>query len=842
MKDHTRGCAFLCALFIHSITSTQALGSPQALNAPQAQSAQQALNAPQATANAQQQVVDTLITRPLGEVFVRATRATSVQPFTFVTLQKAAIQARTDVRDIPQLLSLTPSAVATSDAGHGVGYTGIRIRGVDPTRINVTLNGIPLNDAESQGVFWVNLPDLASSTSSIQVQRGVGTSTNGAGAFGATVNLQTGEHPDASRARIRSSVGAYGTRSVAGQFATGRSEAGWSAEGRFSTIQSDGYIDRASSKLFSGYGSLAKQTGQGVIKLDWMSGREETYQAWNGVPEPILTGDAAELERYITGLFIAPDQAERLRSSLGQRTYNEFTYENQVDHYGQDHLQFHVSHGFDAPWVVNASLHYTFGKGYYEEFAAGQVLEDYGLRAAGAGSGTGAGVGSDAGDGAGQSYSDLTRRRWLKNHFFGGVVTLDWLGSGSGGGSGSGSGGGASTTATTTTNPQRSSQNLDLTLGVAAHHYLGDHFGQVLWTQREVSTSLASPHNYYFNDATKTDANTFAKITWQPTIAWTLYGDIQLRYVSHAFQGKALRDVIGGTGSGATGSPTEVINLESTENFTFFNPKAGVTWQPSPRTKVYASFAVASKEPSRNDLVNSPASARPTPEQLFNTELGLDHQLDAWRMQVNGFWMHYRDQLVLNGAINDVGEYVRENVPLSDRMGVELSAQWQPTQSFTWDVSATAASHTIRDYVESLDNYDVGGVSRVEHGTTPIAFSPAGIVAQQVRWTWKNWTTLAETKWVSRQYLDNTGTESRSIDPYIVTNLQFTGDASSASWAQRLGFDELKLTVRIANVFNKTYVANGYTFGFIAGGEAQYFNYVYPQAERHVMTTIRVGF
>ncbi len=811
MKDHTRGCAFLCALFILNVVySTHALGSLQA-----------PAGGPQAQAIAQQKV-DTLITRPLGEVFVRATRATSEQPFTFVTLQKATIEARTDVRDIPQLLSLTPSAVSTSDAGHGVGYTGIRIRGVDPTRINVTLNGIPLNDAESQGVFWVNLPDLASSTSSIQVQRGVGTSTNGAGAFGATVNLQTGEHPDASMARIRSSVGAYGTKSVAGQFATGRSEAGWSAEGRFSTIQSDGYIDRASSKLFSGYGSLAKQTGRGVIKLDWMSGREETYQAWNGVPEPIVTGDAAGLERYITGLFISPDQAERLRSSLGQRTYNEFTYENQVDHYGQDHLQLHASQGFDAPWVVNASLHYTFGKGYYEEFAAGQSLDDYGLSAAGVG-----------GDG-GQRFSDLTRRRWLKNHFFGGVVALDWLGSGSGGA--------ATGTASTTAIPPRASQNLNLTLGLAAHHYLGDHFGQVLWTQREVSIPLASPHNYYVNDATKTDANTFAKVSWSLVEGWTLFGDLQFRWVSHTFQGKALRDVIGGTGSGATGSPTEVINLESTETFTFFNPKAGVTWQPSPRTKVYASFAVASKEPSRNDLVNSPASQRPTPERLFNTELGLDHQFDAWRMQLNGFWMHYRDQLVLNGAVNDVGEYVRENVPLSDRMGVELSAQWQPTQSFTWDVSATAASHTIRDYVESLDNYDVGGVSTVEHGTTPIAFSPSGILAQQLQWTWNNWTTAAETKWVSRQYLDNTGTKSRSIDPYIVSNLQFTGDASNAPWVQQLGFDELKLTVRIANVFNETYIANGYTFGFVAGGETQYFNYVYPQAERHVMTTLRVGF
>ncbi len=826
MKDHTHGCACLRILFILLFTQ---FGHQVA----------HAYTYTLAEATSPNRV-DTLITRPLGEIFVSATRATSSQPFTFVTLDKADIESRTDVRDIPLLLSMTPSAVSTSDAGHGVGYTGIRIRGVDPTRINVTLNGIPLNDAESQGVFWVNLPDLASSTSSIQVQRGVGTSTHGAGAFGATINVQTGQHPEQARTRIRSAVGAYGTQSLAGQFATGRSERGWSAEGRFSTIQSDGYIDRASSQLFSGYGSLAKQTGRGVLKLDWMSGREETYQAWNGVPEPIVTGDAAGLERYITGLFIAPDQAERLRSSLGQRTYNEFTYENQIDHYGQDHLQLHLSHGFDAPWVMNASLHYTFGKGYYEEFAADQSLDDYGLSVAG--------VDALAGSEAGQSFSDLTRRRWLKNHFFGGIVTLDWLGSATDRATNGSTTDRATDRATSTsssiipTDSPGASGNIELTLGLAAHHYMGDHFGQVLWTQREVVTSLATPHNYYVNDAIKTDANTFAKVSWSPVEEWTLFGDLQFRWVSHTFEGKALRDVLGGTGSGATGSPTEVINLESTETFTFFNPKAGVTWQPSQRTKFYASFAVAGKEPSRNDLVNSPASNRPSPERLFNTELGLDHQFKAWRMQLNAFWMHYRDQLVLNGAVNDVGEYVRENVSLSDRVGVELSTQWQPTRSFTWGLSATAASHTIRDYVESLDNYDVGGVTTVNHGTTPIAFSPSGIVSQQLTWAHRAWTATAETKWVSRQYLDNTGTKSRSIDPYTVSSLQVSVNASEGQIANRLGLTELTMTLRLANLFNESYVANGYTFGFIAGGETQYFNYVYPQAQRHVMTTLRLGF
>lgn len=837
MKDHTHGCANLYILLTyffliigygvgHQVAHAATFTSEDVTEYSHTQATTQ-----QSTDSPNQ--VDTVITRPLGEVFVSATRATSSQPFTFVTLDKADIESRTDVRDMPLLLSMTPSAVTTSDAGHGVGYTGIRIRGVDPTRINVTLNGIPLNDAESQGVFWVNLPDLASSTSSIQVQRGVGTSTHGAGAFGATINVQTGQHPEDALTKIRSAVGGYGTQSLAGQFATGRSESGWSAEGRFSTIQSDGYIDRASSQLFSGYGSLAKQTGRGVIKLDWMSGREETYQAWNGVPEPIVTGDAAGLERYITGLYIAPAQAERLRSSLGQRTYNEFTYENQIDHYGQDHLQLHLSHGFDVPWVVNASLHYTFGKGYYEEFATSQSLDDYGLSVAG----DGALIGSEVG----HSFSDLTRRRWLKNHFFGGVVTLDWLGSAASRATSTASTSTSSTSSPATASP-RSSQNINLTLGLAAHHYMGDHFGQVLWTQREVVTSLATPHNYYFNDAIKTDANTFAKVSWSPVEGWTLFGDLQFRWVSHTFEGKALRDVLGGTGSGATGSPTEVINLESTETFTFFNPKTGFTWQPTQRTKFYASFAVAGKEPSRNDLVNSPASNRPLPERLFNTELGLDHEFNVWRMQLNAFWMHYRNQLVLNGAVNDVGEYVRENVSLSDRVGIELATQWQPTSSFTWALSATAASHTIRDYVESLDNYDMGGISTVNHGTTPIAFSPSGIASHQLTWAHRAWTVTAETKWVSRQYLDNTGTKSRSIDPYLVSSAQVSLNASEGQIANRLGLSELKMTLRMANLFNESYVANGYTFGFIAGGETQYFNYVYPQAERHVMTTLRVGF
>ncbi|MEX0648041.1 MAG: TonB-dependent receptor, partial [Balneolaceae bacterium] len=314
-----------------------------------------------------------------GEVFVSALRVDDSTPIAYSNISREDLESRNLGQDIPYLVSTSPSVVTTSDAGAGIGYTGIRVRGVDPGRINVTINGIPLNDSESHGVFWVNLPDLASSTQNIQIQRGVGTSTQGAGAFGATMNLQTAiMNPDAY-GEINTGMGSYGTRKYNVQLGSGILDSGWQFEGRLSKIESDGYIDRASSDLKSFYLSASHHGENSLLKADVFSGQEVTYQAWNGVPEPILNDDADELERYINVLFMGDDDAEYLRSNLGNRQFNEFSYDNQVDNYQQDHYQIHYSHHLQDNWTANASLHYTYGRGYFEQFRTDDALSTYSI-------------------------------------------------------------------------------------------------------------------------------------------------------------------------------------------------------------------------------------------------------------------------------------------------------------------------------------------------------------------------------------------------------------------------------------------------------------------------------
>ena len=384
-----------------------------------------------------------------GEVFVSALRVDDSTPIAYHNVSRREIESRNLGQDIPYILNNTPSVVSTSDAGAGIGYTGIRIRGVDPGRINVTINGIPLNDSESHGVFWVNLPDLASSTQNIQIQRGVGTSTHGAGAFGATLNLQTALLKPAPYGSVTTGAGSYGTRKANVQLGSGILDNGWQIEGRLSKIESDGYIDRASSDLRSFYLSAARHGERSLLKADVFSGREVTYQAWNGVPEPILNNNSAQLETYISNLFLGSEDAEHWRSNLGNRRFNEFRYENQVDNYQQDHYQLHYSFMHNEDWVSNASLHYTYGRGYFEQFRRNDDLDTYGIEPVV--------IGGEA-----VTESDIVRRRWLDNHFYG-IVASSRL---------------------------ERFQEWNLTVGGGYNEYDGDHFGEVIWARYAGNSDL----------------------------------------------------------------------------------------------------------------------------------------------------------------------------------------------------------------------------------------------------------------------------------------------------------------------------------------------------------------
>lgn len=718
-----------------------------------------------------------------GEVFVNALRVDDSTPMAYSNITRADIESRNFGQDIPFLVQTTPSVVSTSDAGAGVGYTGVRIRGVDPGRINVTINGIPLNDSESHGVFWVNMPDLASSTQNIQIQRGVGTSTHGAGAFGATMNLQTAIMNPEPYSEINTGIGAFGTRKANINLGSGLMDNGWQFEGRISKIDSDGYIDRATSDLRSFYLSGARHGERSLLKADLISGSEITYQAWNGVPEPILNGDSNQLETYIFNLFLGSADASHWRSNLGNRRFNEFTYDDQVDNYKQDHYQLHYSYRLTDNWIANASLHYTYGRGYFEQFRRNDRLSTYNISPIQIGGET-------------ISRSDLVRRRWLENHFYGAVFSTQW----------------------------DRADEWNLTIGGGYNEYDGDHFGEVIWARFAGDSDLGD--RYYDNNGFKTDFNIYGKLNYYLTPSLNTYVDLQYRTVSYQFVGLRIDGQTGG-----------VSDVSQEDRIQFFNPKAGLVYRFADVHRTFASLSVGGKEPTRRDYVESTEESRPDPERLYNLELGYNGLIGSFDIGLNLYYMLYKDQLINTGEINDVGNIVRENVPDSYRAGIELQLGTQILQNLHWNGSVTLSRNKIDEYVRFVDDFDAGGQQAETFSDVDISFSPSVIGNSMFTFRKNGFSSEWISQYVSRQYLDNTANQNRSLDPYLVNDLRLSYQ-----------FDELNvvksitLSLQVNNLFDVRYESNGYTFGWIAGGEERFFNYYYPQAGRHLMTNLKIRF
>jgi len=720
-----------------------------------------------------------------SEVFVRALRVDEASPMAYENIEREEIEKQNLGQDIPYLVSSTPSVTTTSDAGGGIGYTGIRIRGIDPTRINVTINGIPLNDAESQGVFWVDLPDLASSVENIQIQRGVGTSTHGAGAFGATMNLQTSTMTPDPYGEINAGVGSFNTRKFNVQLGSGLMENGWQFEGRLSKIDSDGYINRAFSDLKSFYLSGSRHGDRSLLKIDVFSGQEETYQAWNGVPEPILEGNGQGVERYINGLFLSDRKAQHFRNNVGNRRFNEFTYEDQTDNYQQDHYQAHYSYRITDRWNVNASLHYTYGRGYYEEFRNDDDLDTYGIGPVQVGDTT-------------ITSSDLVRRRWLDNHFYGAVFSSEY----------------------------EVEDRWSVTVGGGYNEYDGDHFGEVIWARFAGSSSIEE--TYYNNNAFKTDFNLYGKGRYFFTSELSGFLDLQVRNITYDFLGKDTRQV-GGT--------EQIVDVRQTDKLTFFNPKAGLVYRLDGRQRIYASLSVANREPTRDEYVDSTPESRPGHETLYDWEAGYRASFEGFFAAFNLYYMDYRDQLALTGEINDVGAYVRQNVPDSYRAGVELQAGVRLTPGLEWSGNATFSRNKIEEYTQYLDNFDSGGQRAETYEDTDLSFSPSFIGNSILSFSHDGFTAELVSKYVSRQYLDNTENKSRSIDPYFVNDLRLGYRFTGLPFAKGV-----QATLQLNNLLDEKYETNGYTFGWIAGGEERHFNYYYPQAGRNLLMQVKVEF
>ncbi|HRP52234.1 MAG TPA: TonB-dependent receptor [Fluviicola sp.] len=706
----------------------------------------------------------------LEEIQVKGIRADKNTPTTFSNLNKEDLRKNNFGQDLPYLLDGTLSTVVSSDAGAGVGYTNIRIRGVDPTRTNVTINGIPINDAESHGMYWVNMPDFASSTQNIQIQRGVGTSANGGAAFGASINVKSDNISRKAYAELDNSYGSFNTLKNTLKIGTGLINNRFAFDMRLSNIQSKGYMDRASSNLKSFYTSGAWLGKKSVIKFNIFGGREITYQAWNGVPESRLKNDQQGMLDYINRNWLSPTDAENLLNS--GRTYNPFTYNNQVDHYTQTHYQLHFNHQFNEAWKLNVSAHYTRGKGYYEEYKTDQDLEKYGLAPVVVDSLTTI------------TNSDIIRRKWLDNHFYGMVYSVYY-----------------------------SKKNVDLTIGGGINQYLGKHYGTVIWARYASNSEIN--HTYYTDDAMKVDFNTFVKFNYHFKHS-LIFSDVQLRTINYTYEG--ISDL-----------SNTAVNTTQHANYVFLNPKLGWMYQWK-NNDLYASIAVANREPIRKDFTENVSGNRPKPETLYDLEIGNRFHKNKWSFNVNYFMMYYQNQLILTGKINDVGDYTRTNAKESYRTGLEAEATFKATKWLTAFAGATYSLNKIIRFTEYVDDYDNGGQVAIEHKNSDLAFSPnviaqAGLNFEPV----SRFNIRISGKYVGRQFMDNSSVKSRSIDGYYLMNFNM-------SYLLKVPkIDGIEFGIQVNNLLNTKYANNGYTYGYMYNQERVVENFYFPQAGINVM-------
>ena len=676
--------------------------------------------------------LDTLKSVELQDVQVVATRATHKTPVAFTNMSKEQLKAVNFGQDIPYLLSLTPSITMTSDAGNGIGYTSLRVRGTDPSRINITTNGIPMNDAESAQLYWVNMGDFASSVQSMQIQRGVGTSTNGAGAFGATLNMQTENIGVEPFIGLDLSGGSYYSHKQTLRFGTGLLGEHWGIQGRLSNIGSKGYLERASTKLNS-YFLQAGYFGENtMVKFITFNGIEETYHAWNYT---------SKYEQSLYG---------RRYNSCGEyydADGNTRYYDNQTDNYHQQNYQLIWNQRLSNVLSLNAALHYTKGQGYYEEYKRKRTLFEYGLD-----------------NQMTWATSDLVRQKKMDNDFYGVVASIQY----------------------------DNKSNLQATLGGGWNKYDGNHFGLVKWVKSPVD-ALLPDHKYYDNNTKKTDFNVYGKVTYEFLRGLNAFVDLQYRHVGVKMEG-----------------PTDEINWDNNqrivynmdESFNFFNPKFGLNYDITPNHKVYASYAIAHKEPTRNNFENN-----------INAEY--KYQSTVFTAGANFYWMNYKDQFVLTGEIDKIGEAITRNVPKSYRLGVEVEAALKPVEWFRWDVNATWSKNRVKGITVQLTDNSVADL-----GDQPLAFSPEWIANNIFTFNYKGLNASIQSQYIGEQYMTNTGLKSyqtlddngQPVDVSMMLDGHFTTNIDLAYNFKlpKFGIKDVTVGVTLYNIFSAEYDNNGW--------------------------------
>ncbi|MEP5255779.1 MAG: TonB-dependent receptor [Winogradskyella arenosi] len=688
---------------------------------------------------AQEKTQDSTKIEKLDEVLVKAVRVDAKSPITHSNVSKEDLAKRNLGQDIPVLLNFLPSVVTTTDAGAGVGYTGIRVRGISSQSTNVTINGIPYNDAESLGTFWVNLGDIASSTESLQLQRGVGTSTNGSGAFGASINVLTDAISKTSSGEISNSFGSYNTRKHTVKFSTGLMNDHIEIAGRLSNIVSDGYIDRASSDLKSYFLQGSYVDDNTLIKAIAFGGQEVTYQAWNGL-EDLYT--------------LRNDRTYNTAGEYEDNNGDIQFYDNEVDNYSQDHYQLHWNQRYNNLWSTTIGLNYTKGSGYFEQYKADEDFSDYGLEPL---------------DFNGEivDETDLIRRRWLDNDFY--VINA---------------------------NANYKTDDINFIFGGSFSHYDGDHFGEIIWAEYASQTEIRD--RYYDGNSLKNDLSLFTKANYKLNESISLYGDLQVRNITYK----------------TTGTTSDLVEFAIDKDFTFFNPKAGITYELNQDNDLYFSYARANREPNRTDFESNENIEA---EQLNDFELGWRHKKNNFSFNANVYYMAYNEQLVLSGQLDDVGNPIRTNSGKSYRLGLELEAIIPVIPILTLQPNLTLSTNKNKETIIPFD----GELQNL--GETDISFSPSivaanAIVVQPI----KNFQIAVLSKFVGEQYMSNTEARSSKLDSYFINDLNFNYSIKTNTI-----FKEIVLSGLVNNVFNEKYISNGY-----------YYTYDDTWSEANVTTTI----
>lgn len=715
-------------------------------------------------------VLDVILQQKLyitDEVIVNATRAGERSPMAFTMVERDLLQKQNSGIDLPFMLSLTPSLVETSEAGTGIGYTNLRIRGSDASRINVTIDGIPLNDPESQQVFWVDLPDLAASVENIQVQRGVGTSSNGAGAFGASLNLRTKGIESEPFAEISSSAGSFGTFKNMISFGSGYLAEKFAFQARYSDLKSNGYIERTGSDHRSAQITGALRGGHSLLRANILLGEEHTGIGWWGVPAEMLTVN----RRY--------NPAGEYSDQNGIVRY----YENESDNYIQNHYQLFYTLSLNHSFTINSALHYTKGKGYYEEYKEDRKLTDYGLS-------------TIIIDGFEISESDLIRRKWMSNDFYGLVYSVNYR-----------------------------KGKVDAVAGGGLNRYSGDHFGRLIWM--EYAGNVPFDYQWYLNTGTKSELNFYGKLNYLLSERLSVFGDLQYRHIGYQMEG----------------DDDDLRDITQEHYFDFFNPKAGIFLSIAPNQDAFISFSTANREPTRADFKEAAGdeTATPKPETMYDTELGYRIRSGKYNLAVNLYAMLYKDQLVPTGELSNTGYSIMTNVDRSYRLGAEISAGIKPSENVEWNFNITLSRNKIEDFVEYYTDYNTSDWSSEykskKLGTVDIAYSPALISASDLAVRiFPQLNLHLISKYVGKQYFDNTMSRDRMIAPYFINNVRI--DFESLSGKLR----GLNTQLFINNILNHKYESNAYGGNWYEDGSEKTWAYYFPQAGINYMIRISLRF